>query len=42
MHGHTVIADPHANAEVVLRHARRCAGESVAVFSSWARGSSGP
>lgn len=29
--GHTVIADPHANAEAVLRHARRCAEEGVAV-----------
>ncbi|MER7928008.1 NAD(+) synthase [Streptomyces sp. NPDC096057] len=29
--GHTVIADPHANAEAVLRHARRCDEEGVAV-----------
>ncbi|MGJ5754384.1 NAD+ synthase (glutamine-hydrolysing) [Streptomyces puniciscabiei] len=29
--GHTVIADPPANAEAVLRHARRCAEEGVAV-----------
>ncbi|MEV6835815.1 NAD(+) synthase [Streptomyces sp. NPDC051133] len=29
--GHTVIADPTANAEAVLRHARRCAEEGVAV-----------
>jgi NAD+ synthase (glutamine-hydrolysing) len=29
--GHTVIADPHANAEAVLRQARRCAQEGVAV-----------
>lgn len=29
--GHTVIADPHANAEAVLRQARRCADEGVAV-----------
>lgn len=29
--GHTVIADPPANAEAVLRQARRCAGEGVAV-----------
>ncbi|TQJ87678.1 NAD(+) synthase [Streptomyces sp. SLBN-31] len=29
--GHTVITDPPANAEAVLRHARRCAEESVAV-----------
>ncbi|MFC9932397.1 NAD(+) synthase [Streptomyces sp. NPDC127190] len=29
--GHTVIAAPHANAEAVLRHARRCAEEGVAV-----------
>ncbi|GHE10478.1 NAD(+) synthase [Streptomyces alanosinicus] len=29
--GHTVIADPAANAEAVLRHARRCAEEGVAV-----------
>ncbi|MGW2644025.1 NAD(+) synthase [Streptomyces sp. NPDC001393] len=29
--GHTVIADPRANAETVLRHARRCAEEGVAV-----------
>jgi len=29
--GHTVIADPHANAEAVLRHARRCSEEGVAV-----------
>ncbi|MER6071560.1 NAD(+) synthase [Streptomyces sp. NPDC001817] len=29
--GHTVIADPPANAETVLRHARRCAEEGVAV-----------
>lgn len=29
--GHTVITDPHANAEAVLRHARRCADEGVAV-----------
>ncbi|WP_409375185.1 NAD(+) synthase [Streptomyces justiciae] len=29
--GHTVIADPPANAEAVLRHARRCADEGVAV-----------
>ncbi|KOG16342.1 NAD(+) synthase [Streptomyces viridochromogenes] len=29
--GHTVIADPHANAEAVLRQARRCAREGVAV-----------
>ncbi|MEU1168484.1 nitrilase-related carbon-nitrogen hydrolase, partial [Streptomyces sp. NPDC005921] len=32
--GHTVIADPLANAEAVLRQARRCAedGAAVAVF----------
>ncbi|MFB7502529.1 NAD(+) synthase [Streptomyces broussonetiae] len=29
--GHTVIADPPANAASVLRHARRCAEEGVAV-----------
>ncbi|MFC8436213.1 NAD(+) synthase [Streptomyces sp. NPDC057253] len=29
--GHTVIADPPANAEAVLRHARQCAEEGVAV-----------
>ncbi|SDP73612.1 NAD+ synthase (glutamine-hydrolysing) [Streptomyces sp. cf386] len=29
--GHTVIADPHANAEAVLRQARACAQEGVAV-----------
>ncbi|MFI9254144.1 NAD(+) synthase [Streptomyces sp. NPDC053069] len=29
--GHTVIADPAANAGAVLRHARRCAEEGVAV-----------
>ncbi|MGV9353824.1 NAD(+) synthase [Streptomyces misionensis] len=29
--GHTVIADPGANAEAVLRQARRCAEEGVAV-----------
>lgn len=29
--GHTVIADPRANAEAVLRQARRCAQEGVAV-----------
>ncbi|WTY03215.1 NAD(+) synthase [Streptomyces canus] len=29
--GHTVIADPPANAEAVLRHARRCGEEGVAV-----------
>ncbi|MET9787802.1 NAD(+) synthase [Streptomyces canus] len=29
--GHTVIADPPANAEAVLRHARRCGDEGVAV-----------
>lgn len=29
--GHTVIADPPANAASVLRHARRCAQEGVAV-----------
>ncbi|MGV9939322.1 NAD(+) synthase [Streptomyces sp. NPDC003401] len=29
--GHTVIADPHANAGAVLRQARRCADEGVAV-----------
>jgi NAD+ synthase (glutamine-hydrolysing) len=29
--GHTVIADPPANAATVLRHARRCAEEGVAV-----------
>ncbi|MEU9239443.1 NAD(+) synthase [Streptomyces sp. NPDC048385] len=29
--GHTVIADPRANAEAVLRQARRCAEEGVAV-----------
>jgi NAD+ synthase (glutamine-hydrolysing) len=29
--GHTVIADPPANADAVLRHARRCAEEGVAV-----------
>ncbi|MFI5976328.1 NAD(+) synthase [Streptomyces sp. NPDC051452] len=29
--GHTAIADPRANAEAVLRHARRCADEGVAV-----------
>jgi NAD+ synthase (glutamine-hydrolysing) len=29
--GHTVIADPRANAESVLRQARRCAEEGVAV-----------
>ncbi len=29
--GHTVIADPHSNAEAVLRQARRCAQEGVAV-----------
>jgi NAD+ synthase (glutamine-hydrolysing) len=29
--GHTVIADPPANAEAVLRQARRCAEEGVAV-----------
>jgi NAD+ synthase (glutamine-hydrolysing) len=29
--GHTVIADPPANAAAVLRHARRCAEEGVAV-----------
>lgn len=29
--GHTVIADPPANAEAVLRHARRCSEEGVAV-----------
>lgn len=29
--GHTVIADPQANAEAVLRQARRCAQEGVAV-----------
>ena len=29
--GHTVIADPRANAEAVLRQARRCAGDGVAV-----------
>ncbi|MCI3240177.1 NAD(+) synthase [Streptomyces sp. 7R016] len=29
--GHTVIADPQANAEAVLRQARRCADEGVAV-----------
>jgi NAD+ synthase (glutamine-hydrolysing) len=29
--GHTVIADPHANAEAVLRQGRRCAEEGVAV-----------
>ncbi|ARP70949.1 NAD(+) synthase [Streptomyces pluripotens] len=29
--GHTVIADPHANAEAVLRQARQCAQDGVAV-----------
>ncbi|MDQ0760198.1 NAD(+) synthase [Streptomyces canus] len=29
--GHTVIADPPANAEAVLRHARQCGDEGVAV-----------
>ncbi|MFD5702997.1 NAD(+) synthase [Streptomyces lasiicapitis] len=29
--GHTAIADPHANAEAVLRQGRRCAEEGVAV-----------
>lgn len=29
--GHTVIADPHANAEAALRQARACAQEGVAV-----------
>ncbi|GGR88427.1 NAD(+) synthase [Streptomyces aureoverticillatus] len=29
--GHAAIADPSANAEAVLRHGRRCAGEGVAV-----------
>ncbi|MCS0601195.1 NAD(+) synthase [Streptomyces sp. LP11] len=29
--GHTVIADPRANAEAVLRHGRRCSEEGVAV-----------
>jgi NAD+ synthase (glutamine-hydrolysing) len=29
--GHTVIADPRANAEAVLRQARRCSGDGVAV-----------
>lgn len=29
--GHTVIADPHANAETVLRQARACAQDGVAV-----------
>ncbi|MFJ8632803.1 NAD(+) synthase [Streptomyces sp. NPDC093568] len=29
--GHTVIADPHANAQTVLRQARGCAEEGVAV-----------
>ncbi|MGY4967166.1 NAD(+) synthase [Streptomyces sp. 900105245] len=29
--GHTVIADPHANAEAVLRQARECAQDGVAV-----------
>ena len=29
--GHTVIADPRANAEAALRQARRCAEEGVAV-----------